>query len=102
MLEGEAGYQDALPRQDIGAAGLDECCRVHVAEARESDAVCRPSLGGRCVGRRRIVPEGAIEDVAEFGADIETVTFLDPEGAAEIQVFSGTALGAVVVIVSGR
>src|SRR5437588_6424177 len=27
-LEGEAGYQDALPRQNVGAAGLDERCRV--------------------------------------------------------------------------
>src|SRR5262249_43217981 len=53
------------------------------------------------IGRRRIVPESAIKDVAELGADVQSITLLDAERPSKVQVFGRTPLSPVIVVVSG-
>lgn len=95
-LELESRYKRALTRKSGIRRRVDKPKTRKVLSSRTHD-LRLGSVVSAGVGRF-----GAIENIREFGPNVQAVFLLDPEHAAKTHVFHGTALIPVVTVICRR
>src|SRR6185312_11205057 len=93
ILEFKPRHDLSRPRRPVRRADVD------ITEAGCSLARGVARLRRGCIGRRRIVHLGAIEDVGELRANLQTHPFPDAEYAGETEILRRPPLITVIAVI---